>query len=141
MLNKLCILLFSISILLFSCEKEAMPGDCPEDIICTAVFVTVTIPVDWVTMRPEGIKRSETIIAESGKILATFEDYQNNPGIPFYGIQVVNDLHIPSLKTDGTDLIVRVYGTTNNLLKEFTCTAGHDCCHVVKIKGPDKLAL
>ena len=141
MSRKLNILLFILGAFLFSCEKENMQEDCPEDIICTQVFVTLSVPVDWITMRPEGIKRSETIIAATGKVLASFEDYLNNPGVPFDGIHVVNDLHLSSLKSDGTDLIVRVIGTSGNVIKEFSYKAGHDCCHLVKIEGPAKVSL
>lgn len=141
MLKNLLLLYTISSIFLFSCEKEDNQTDCPKDIICTQVFVTLTIPVEWVSMRPEAVVRSETIIAETGQRLVTFEDYQNNTGNPFYGIQVVNDLHIPLLKTNGTDLIIKVYGSSNNVISEFTYKAGHDCCHVVKIQGPDKISL
>lgn len=119
---------------LLSCCKEEQVKDCPQDLFCTEVFVSVTAKVQWVT---NDIKRlnSKTILKRTGEIIQT--DTLNE----FQVISVVSDSDLSKLRKKGDKLILEIYDESNRLLQTENYLIGHDCCHVLKISGPDIIDL
>lgn len=125
-------LFFALSLL--SCCKDEQVDDCPQDLFCTEVFVSVTAKVQWMT---NDIKRlnSKTILKRTGETIHS--DTLNE----FQVISVVSDSELSKLTKMGDELILEIYNESNQLLQTENYIIGHDCCHVLKISGPDIITL
>lgn len=126
-----------ISFLAGSCDKN---NSC-DNTMCTMEYKTVSIILDDITMPPVARtltkfytknKMNDTLINTSvGATPADFDRYR------LYGYPVVSDGQIPK-QTDS--LTVAFFGEVNDVVVvQETFVVGHDCCHIFKIRGKERI--
>lgn len=134
-INFLTPILFLFPILIISCtKKESSP--CPDDIICTEVFVSITLKVEHISNKAIDTQKTITEIEGSSKIIT------NNDVDTFLGTYVIlDDLSIDELVPSGTRVSFRGFGSGDKLLWDEKYVIGHDCCHVVMLEGKEKIII
>lgn len=124
-----------------SCNKCRIDEDeCRDDIICTEVFVTVSVPLVFNNLSIRDISYSTSVLKDSGKELLRHEYNKPFDMGPFFA-PIVNDGHLSSVEKSGSVVILAIYDISGKKIYEDEYTVGHDCCHVMKISGPDKIIL
>jgi hypothetical protein len=114
--------------------------DCPGDIACTEVFVTVAVPLEFRNLSIRDLAYSRTVRKHGGRELFRYE-YNKPFDMGPYSAYIVNDSHLPDVQKSGTVVIYTLYDTSGEIVFEDEFLIGHDCCHVEKISGPDKIIL
>lgn len=124
-----------------SCSKCMINEDeCRDDIICTEVFVTVSVPLVFSRLSIRDISHSISVLKDSGTELLRHEYNKPFDMGPFYA-PVVNDSNLSSIEKSGSVLILTIYDISGKKISEDQFAVGHDCCHVLKINGPDEINL
>lgn len=121
----------------YTCKEDE---ECPEDIACTEVFVTVSIPLVFSNLSIGQLAFSTTVLKETGQELHRHE-YNKPFDMGPYFAPVVDDLNLPGLKKSGSVVILTIFDKSGKNIYETECIVGHDCCHVLKISGPEKINL
>lgn len=114
--------------------------ECPENIACTEVFVTVSVPFQFENIQKEQIGSSTTKLISSGVTIhqhSYSNDQINDESFAF----LVNDSHLSQIKKLGTDIQYTLFDTSGKQILSETFTVAHDCCHVNKKSGKDILSI
>jgi hypothetical protein len=124
------ILLFVGMQLLFSCSKSET-SECPSDLACTEVFVTLTVKIQNRNNESVFLTRTTTSMEGTSKIITKsgwdkISDYH-----------VLDDLSLKDLKKSGSIVTFKGFDANNQMIVNEQFIIGHDCCHIVKISGKD----
>lgn len=132
-MKKLVFSILLLGLMVFSCtnEDDSMNNsDCPSDIGCTEVFVTLTFsPKD---------NDNQPISLDS--FYAQNLDNGNTYSIPSNSLNtntftVITDGEIGEIQRDGTNIrFIGLQGDQIVVQQDFV--VGHDCCHVLPLTGP-----
>ncbi len=117
--------------LLFSCTKKETI-ECPEDLACTEVFVSVNVQVK--NTKNENINLFKTITEIEG--VDTILVKTNFTSL-FDNYVIIDDLSKKDLKKAGSKVTFKGFDEGNQLIVNEEYLIGHDCCHVVKVSGKD----
>lgn len=113
---------------------------CPENIACTEVFVTVSVPFQFENIQKEQIGSSTTRLISSGVTIhqhSYTNDQINDESFAF----LVNDSHLSQIKKSGSDIQYTLFDTSGKQILVETFSVAHDCCHVNKKSGKDILSI
>lgn len=131
------LLLLSIEACTYCNEPQE---ECPDNIACTEVFVSVVIPFDLIGIDITDVDFSKTYLESTNENI--YEHKYNPPfDIGPYHAVIVTDGQLQKIMKEGSKLRFELYNTSGNKIYEATFIIGHDCCHVLKISGPDKITL
>lgn len=119
---------------IMSCGKDENTNDCHQNLICTQIFVSITANVQWKSNDLKWLK-SKTILKRTNEII--YSDTLSEYSV----ITIMSDGGLSKIKKEGDDLILEIYNENNQLLKTENYIIGHDCCHVLKISGPEIITL
>lgn len=116
------------------------PDECPDGIACTEVFVSVIIPFELVGIDIKTVDFSRTYLEDTNENI--YEHKYNQPFDmgPYHAV-IVTDAQLQKIMKDGSKLRFELYNTSGNKIYEATFIIGHDCCHIQKLSGPDKITL
>jgi hypothetical protein len=118
-------------ILLFSCTKKES-AECPEDLACTEVFVSINVQVK--NTKNENVHLFKTITEIEGDdtilVKTNFTSLSDN-------YVIVDDLSKKDLKKAGSKVTFKGFDESNQLIVNEEYLIGHDCCHVIKLSGKD----
>ncbi len=117
--------------LLFSCTKKETI-ECPDDLACTEVFVSIIVKIKDVKGETIQLTKTTTEIEGNDTIL-TKTDFTSF----FDNYVIVDDLIIKDLQKDGSKVTFKGYDESSQLIVNEQYIIGHDCCHVVKLSGKD----
>jgi len=127
---KRILLFYLLAFTLFSCEEDSSPEDCPDDLICTAQFVVLSL-----NLEEDGspiILRDYEVLNLDNNNRYTFEEYAPLPANGVY--PVISDGQRNEINREGTRM--KLIGTSpNGDVYETEFIVGHDCCHVKPISG------
>ena len=115
---------------MFSCSKSE-PSECPSDLACTEIFVTLTVKIQNRNNESVFLTRTTTSIEGNSKIISK-SDWDK---ISAYN--VLDDLSIKDLKKSGSIVTFKGFDANNQMIVNEQFIIGHDCCHIVKISGKD----
>lgn len=122
---------------LLSCSKLLKEADCPSDIVCTAVFAQINLSI--LDENGKNVTPSRT---ETRSLDGSFQVSREVTGQ--HDIVVADDGDLKKLSKDGTQLIfkafINIYGQEVPILEQ-AFIIGHDCCHVIRISGPEQVVL
>lgn len=124
------------AISLLACFKQNKE-ECPGDIVCTAVFAQVNVSVIDEKGKPAYIVRTETRAIDGSIFVSRTVNDNNN-------IVVADDNDLKKLTKSGTALSFKAFVMINGQEMQVVdqiFIIGHDCCHVIKISGPDTIKL
>jgi hypothetical protein len=127
--NQFICLLFCTQLLQSCCKTET--SDCPPNLACTEIFVTVGVKIQNKNNEPVILSRTTTTIEGSSKVI-TKSDWDK-----IIDYNVLDDLSIKDLKKAGSSITFKGYGDNNQLVVDEKFIIGHDCCHIVKISGKE----
>ncbi|MBK8349638.1 MAG: hypothetical protein IPL08_19295 [Saprospiraceae bacterium] len=124
----------------FSCSKPDSKENCPEDLFCTEVFVSIGISVRDSNGKDVLLSKVVSTIQSSGITYTYIPELPQSQNL----YTIINDLQLKNLQKSGSEVIVE--GFVKNAEKDvlfFTekYTIGHDCCHVIKIEGKDVIVI
>jgi len=130
---------------LIACEPkdccDIVPEEeCPENIACTEVFVTVSVPFQFKNIQKEQIRSSTTRLISSGTTLHQHMYINDQIDDESYAI-LVNDSHLSQIKKSGSNVQYTLFDKTGRQILIDTFTVAHDCCHVLKKSGKDILSI
>lgn len=114
--------------------------ECPENIACTEVFITVSVPFAFKNIQKEQIGYSTTKLISSGVTIHQHtysNDQVDDESFAFF----VNDSNLSQIKKSGTDIQYTLFDTLGKQILSETFTVAHDCCHVFKKSGKDILSI
>ena len=121
---------------LASCFKLSN-SECADDIICTQIFVSVTVDVSDEKGKPVFVSRTETRSLD-GSFLVSRTVNSVGP------LVIADDLDRKKLAKEGTPVsfkaFIQVKGQEIQVLDQ-AFIIGHDCCHIIKMGGPDQINL
>lgn len=121
-------------------NHDENPDDCSQQMICTEIFVSVNIPIEFHQLSITDVHYALTSIKSNGKLLQ-LTSYNKPFDMGPYSALIVNDSNLDDLRKSGTVVLLALYDKSHKLLTSEEFTIGHDCCHVVKISGADKIIL
>jgi hypothetical protein len=121
-------------------NHDENPDECSTQMVCTEVFVSVNIPIEFEQMSVTDVHYALTSVKSNGKLLQ-LTSYNKPFDMGPYSALIVNDSNLDDLRRSGTVVLLSFYDKSHKLLAEQEFSIGHDCCHVVKISGPDKIKL
>lgn len=113
-----------------SCEKK----ECPEDVICSMIFVGINVQVTNAEGEPVQLSKATL----SSKHLDSDMDVlsQSPPNGPY---QILNDGHKQFLdNNDAREFLFEGWVGDRKVLEE-KYLFRHDCCHVLLIEGPEAI--
>jgi hypothetical protein len=114
--------------------------ECPENIACTEVFVTVSVPFAFKNIQKEQIGYSTTKLFITGETIHK-HTYSNDQVDDESFAFLVNDNHLNQIRKMGTDIQYTLFDTSGKQILVETFTVAHDCCHVFKKSGKDILSI
>ncbi|MBK8620743.1 MAG: hypothetical protein IPN79_03025 [Saprospiraceae bacterium] len=114
--------------------------ECPENIACTEVFVTVSVPFAFKNIQKEQIGYSTTKLFITGETILK-HTYSNDQIDDESFAFLVNDNHLDQIRKMGTDIQYTLFDTSGKQILVETFTVAHDCCHVFKKSGKDILSI
>lgn len=114
--------------------------ECPENIACTEVFVTVSVPFAFKNIQKEQIGYSTTKLFITGETILK-HTYSNDQVDDESFAFLVNDNHLDQIRKMGTDIQYTLFDTSGKQILVETFTVAHDCCHVFKKSGKDILSI
>ncbi|MBK8549187.1 MAG: hypothetical protein IPL63_18120 [Saprospiraceae bacterium] len=121
-------------------ENGKTDKECPDNLACTEIFVTVSVPLIFKNHSFEELARSETSLVSGNEIIFVNE-FSINPGSVIQFAAIVNDMHLKKLKKEGSEVIFIIFDKNNKKIFEEKFIIGHDCCHVEKRSGPEEIIL
>lgn len=122
-----------VGLLLLSCNKNENI-ECPTDIICTQVIVSIGVTIK--NNNNEFIKLSKTQTEIEGIAI----EVGQNDFDPIYGTYtILDDGALKSVKKSGSKVTFKGFDANNQLVVYEQYRIGHDCCHVIKISGKDEV--
>ncbi len=142
---KFFILIFAFG-LMQACTKKSSDNPCDEANLCTLVFVMLSIELEFSTLEKSQFGKLETFIDETGEKILTnsFSNFELNP-FPQDAennlLTFITDGHMGKVSFEGTALTVKFYDVGGALFREVKFVVRHDCCHVIKLSGPDRIIL
>jgi hypothetical protein len=132
--------------LMQACTKKSSDNPCDEVKFCTQEFVMLSVELEFSTIEKSQFGKLETFVGATGeKILSnSFSNLEINP-FPQDAennlLTFTTDGHMDKVSFEGTDLTVKLYDIGGGLFREVKFVVRHDCCHVVKVSGPDRITL
>lgn len=123
-----------IGFIALACNKLDL-GDCGN--VCTEEFRYVTVRVELngsIANAPDSVLTYNTVLNRVYK-------FERNPTffpVGFYPL--ITDGQFSDINKDGTKLEFVIYKDRREV-KRVEYVVGHDCCHVVKISGPDVISM
>ncbi|MFZ1705779.1 MAG: hypothetical protein WAT79_15640 [Saprospiraceae bacterium] len=131
---------FWLVVLNSSCHRcNDNENDCPVDISCTEIFVSIIVPLEFKNYSYNDLKYAQTIRKRDGNILSIHYYLPLALG-PFYAT-IIDDNEMEKVKKSGEPILFKVYNDLEEEIYSEEFIIGHDCCHVVKISGKDKIIL
>ncbi|MFZ1458017.1 MAG: hypothetical protein WAT46_18370 [Saprospiraceae bacterium] len=122
-----------ILLLCLSCTKESL-DDCPAELACTEVFVSIFVKILKENQPSYKPAKLEVVFADTGEKKRISE---NNYGTYAY----INDGDMDRISKNGTTIyLIGKDGLDKELFNE-KYVIGHDCCHVIKLSGKDEITL
>ena len=122
-----------VGLLLLSCNKNENI-ECPTDLACTEVFVSIVVKVK--KSNNEFVKLEKTLTEIEGIAI----EVGQNDFDPIYGTYtILDDGALKSVKKSGSKVTFKGFDTNNQLVVNEQYRIGHDCCHVIKISGKDEV--
>ncbi len=129
-------LLFLVGLFfIISCDEENESKKCPEDILCTMEFRTLTITVKDT--------HDELVALDSYKVIQVSDNKDITPSNELNSLQngyytMVTD---GSLKKGETQEILFLGYVNNQEIIRSTYTVAHDCCHVSLVSGDTNIVV
>jgi hypothetical protein len=140
-MSKFSFLILVFFSVLISCNKQEDDDTCPSDIVCTEEYVSIDVNVELVSYTRAQISYSESFLEDSDRLVYT-ENYQREIHPLLYNkITVLGDSAMNDLKKSGSKIVLKVYDIEDREILSEKFVIGHDCCHVQKVSGPDKITL
>jgi hypothetical protein len=138
-------LLFGMLILFTKCAQEDLVTnniDCPPpgNIICTKSWITITIPIDLTTLDIKSFSHATSRIVETNNIIHEYTFNKPLDHGPFYAT-IADDNLVRNIKPTGEMIEYTIFDKEEKVLIKRSFVIGHDCCHVIKIKGPELITL
>ncbi len=127
---------FGLLTMLLACTKTETK-ECPDDIQCTEVFVTIGVKVQDAFGNDILLSSSVSALEISGKEL-----YKEQEKTGYHTI--VTDLSKGDISKNGSVVIFKGYKKIAGeevLICSEKFIIGHDCCHVLKLAGKDIITI
>lgn len=131
-LNSLILILL---INIFSCNTTENT-ECPEDLVCTEIFASIGTKI--VNSNNEKVTLTKTVTEIEGS---------NNPIVTtefntfFDNYTVIDDSQKNKLKKQGSKVKFVAFNEKNQAIATEEFVIGHDCCHIVKMAGPEVITI
>ncbi|MFT6872984.1 MAG: hypothetical protein ACJAVN_001998 [Roseivirga sp.] len=134
-MKKLIYSILLINLVVFSCtnEDDGMNNisDCPTDIVCTEIFVSLTFSPKDINNQPITLDSFYAQNLDNGNTYST----ENNDFAQENSYIVVTDAQIGEINKAGTNIrFIGLKGDEIVVQQDFMI--GHDCCHVIPLNGP-----
>lgn len=126
------LILLVLIVLGFSKEDDSRDINCPGKIICTHEFRSITIKITDSQNSPVALDYYYSFNKSSGQIYKL----EGDPSAGIYTI--LTDAEMGNILQKGSKIIFT--GTKNGEKLTETFVIGHNCCHLVKLKGESKIA-
>mgnify|MGYP000861798077 CR=1 len=131
-IKNICLL---ILIAIFSCSKKDVL-ECPDNIACTEVFVSIGVKI--VNSNNEIVNCFKTVTEIEGQVNPIVNNIFDIAVGPYI---ILDDSQKSKLKKDGSKVIFTAYNEKDQVIAAENFVIGHDCCHVVKISGPESITV
>lgn len=134
-MKKLVYLILSISFIIASCASEDEPlttdNDCPPNLSCTEIFVSLTFSPKDGNNQPIILDSFYSQNLDNGNTYSI----QNTNVSTQNSYVVITDAFIEEIQKKGTQ--IRFIGLIGNqIMVQQDFLIGHDCCHVEGLDGP-----
>lgn len=116
------------------------PSPCQGDIACTEQFVSVTVPFEFDSVNLNSLDYSETFLEDTGEKIFVKKYNQPFEIGPFHAV-ILSDSQMAKINKNGSNLRFELFNKSGGLIYTATFVIGHDCCHIEKLSGPDKIKL
>jgi len=133
-LNK--VLLLGLFFVLVSCNKNDEDKECPDNLVCTLDFRSIHADINWISNDCCRWSYSTSTLKRTGEVIFT-SMHQDN----YTQLIVLTDLDKTKLNKSGDDIEVKIYNDKGVIVQEVNYKIGHDCCHIVKISGPEVITI
>jgi hypothetical protein len=110
------------------------PIECPDDLGCTKQLVSIFVTILDENNTPIELDYTKTILVQKNTILTSTENPGFNNGI----YELINDGAMPEISRFGSTIRFEA-GIQDAMLIDQEFIIGHDCCHILKLHGPDSL--
>ena len=129
--------LFFIGATFISSGKSCKPDKpCPEDIICSMVFKSITVEI--LDSNGNAVQLDEAEVSSkhfNQKLDAVVESPSGGPYI------IVDDSYMKFLSADDAREVQFSGWLNDSLVVREVFLIRHDCCHVVLVEGPEEITL
>lgn len=125
-------LLMGVMLSIWACDDQEAPLECPTDLACTEVFVTLVYEPKDQNNDPIMLDNYYSHNLDHG-IIYNFADVNTPRTDGVY--EIITDAQKDDLQAKGT--LIRFFGERDGevvLQQDFLI--GHDCCHVIVLEGP-----
>lgn len=130
-----------------SCSKSVpnagkdVEADCPEGIMCTQEFRTVTITIQNGNGKPYALDNYQSTLVSSGeKIPLQKEIFQDSLFQSAGQYPILTDSEMKLVKKQGSAIdFIGFKGGKEVIKKNFVI--GHDCCHIILVSGENNAVI
>lgn len=130
-----------------SCSKSVpnagkdVEADCPEGIMCTEEFRTITITIKDSDGKPYALDNYQSTLVSSGeKIPLQKENFQDSLFRAVGQYPVLTDSEKKLVKKQGSAIeFIGFKGGKEVIKKNFVI--GHDCCHIILVSGENSVVI
>ncbi len=134
-MKKLFYLLFTVNLVCMGCANTDNGidnlSDCPIDIGCTEVFVSLTFSPTDSNNQPIFLDSFYAQNLDNGNTYSI--PNENSLNTPSY--TVITDNELDQINKDGTNIrFIGLQGNEIAVQQDFV--VGHNCCHVIPLSGP-----
>ncbi len=129
-------LAITLPVLLACLKENRQEQKCPDNLICTEVFITIPVAVVDSQQNPVVLDSHRTTNPSKAAVLVQ----QRVEAATDFGYPVVTDAEIKLLSLEGDSLLFQGYRGGQEVARG-SFFINHDCCHVNKLSGPDTLLI
>ena len=127
------LILLALIIGIASCDDNVTPEECMEDLLCTDQFEIIAFTPQDKNNNLIRLDSTYSINLETGQHYSFESVTDEDPQQIFI---VLTDAQMEDVQREGSR--IRFVGIRNReVVLEEDFLIGHDCCHVVKLQGPD----
>ncbi len=127
--------------LTFSCEETSDDNnECPENIACTEVFVTIGVHIEDLAGNPVVLDSAKVYDGNFDLIATYHAENSDDPFLNYGFYPMASDSDLDQISFDGNPFSIRGW-LKDKLVIDEAFLIGKDCCHIMKLEGVDKVII
>ncbi len=133
--------LLLLSLLSYACVDDDMSNQdtCATNLICTEEYRVILVALETNRGAPIRLDRYTVTATETGEMVS-FNSFSPFDVFDVGSYVIAEDSQLESVAMDGTAFTFEGFIDGQMLVSE-SFLIGHDCCHVVKLEGPDTVVV